>query len=87
MVKGVLDELEKSNASITITIATLTDTNARLSKKVETLKAVLTKKVGGGGEVTRREPGKYFSNCKRETWHNPDECFELDLNREKRPSW
>ena len=32
--KGVLEELEKSNASLTITIATLTDTNARLMKKV-----------------------------------------------------
>ena len=35
--KGVLDELVKSNASVTITIFTLTDTNARLLKKVETL--------------------------------------------------
>ena len=32
--EGVLEELVKSNASLTITIATLADTNARLSKKV-----------------------------------------------------
>ena len=32
--KGVLEELVKSNASLTITIATLTDSNARLAKKV-----------------------------------------------------
>ena len=42
--KGVLEELVKSNASLTITIATLTDTNARFSKKVKTLTAVLAKK-------------------------------------------
>ena len=34
--KGVLEELVKSNSSLTITIATLTETNARLSNKVET---------------------------------------------------
>ena len=34
--KGVLEELVKSNSSLTITIATLTKTNACLSNKVET---------------------------------------------------
>ena len=62
--KGVLEELVKSNASLTITIATLADTNARLSKKVEMLTAALAKKGGGGGEVLRREPGKYCPNSK-----------------------
>ena len=65
--KGVLEELVKSNASLTTTITTLTNTNARLAKKVETLTAALAKKEGGGVEVPEREPGKYFPNCKRET--------------------
>ena len=42
--KVVLEELVKSNASLTITISTLTNTNARLSKKLETLTAMLAKK-------------------------------------------
>ena len=42
--KGVLEEPVKSNESLTITSATLTDTNSRLSKKVETLTAELAKK-------------------------------------------
>ena len=54
MSKGVLDKLVKSNASLTITIATLTNTNARLAKKVETLTATLAKKGVGGGEVPSR---------------------------------
>ena len=64
--KGVLEKLVKSNAYLTITIATLTDSNARLSKKVETLTAALAKKGGGGGEVSDRDPGKYcamFTFC------------------------
>ena len=85
--KGVLEELVKSNASLTITITTLTDTNTRLSKKVETLTVELAKKGEGGGEVPGREPGKYCPNCKRETWHKPDERFELERNRDKRPRW
>ena len=39
--KGMLEELVKSNASLTVTIATLTDSNARLAKIVETLTEVL----------------------------------------------
>ena len=70
--KGVLEELVNSNASLTVTIATLTDTNARLVKKVETLTEALAKKGGGGVEVPHRGPGKHCPNCKRETWHNPD---------------
>ena len=63
--KGVLEELVKSNAFLTNKIVTLTNTNSRLSKKVETLTAALAKKGGGGGEVSDREPGKYCPNCKR----------------------
>ena len=85
--KGVLKELVKSNASLNITIATLTDTNARLAKKVETLTDTLAKKVGGGVEVPGRGPGKHCPNCKRETWHNPDRCFELEKNKDKHPRW
>ena len=71
--KGLLEELVKYNASLTITIATLTNTNACLSKKVEMLTAALAKKGGSGGEVPDREPGKYCPNCKRETRHKPYE--------------
>ena len=85
--KGVLEELVKSNASLTITIATLTDTNARLAKKVETLTESLAKKGGGGVEVPDRGPGKHCPNCKRKTWHKPDACFELEKNKDKRPRW
>ena len=83
--KGVSEEMVNYNTSLTNTIATLTDTNSYLSKKVEMLTAELAKKVGGGGDVTGRGPGKYCPNCKRETWHNPDECFELEWNKDKFP--
>ena len=63
--KGVLEELVKSNASLTITIATLTDSNACLAKNEETLTEALAKKGGGRVEVTNRGPGKHFPNCKR----------------------
>ena len=72
MGKGVLEELVKSNASLTITIATLTDSNARLAKKVETLTEELAKKGGYEVEVPGRGPRNFFPNCKRETWHKPD---------------
>ena len=86
-VKGVLEETVNYNASLTNTIGTLTNTNSRLSKKMETLTAELAKNGGGGGEVTVRGPGKYLPNCERKTWHTPDNCFELERNKEKHPRW
>ena len=85
--KGVLEEIVNYNASLTNTIATLTDTNSRLSKKVETLKAELAKKGGGRVEVIKRMPSKYCLNCNRETWNKLDDCFELDENKDKRSCW
>ena len=58
--KGVLEELVKYNASLTITIANLPDNNARPAKNVKFLTEVLAKKGGGRVEVTDRGPGK---NC------------------------
>ena len=54
----------KSNASLTITIATLTDSNARLAKKVETLREALANKGGGGVEVPDRGPGNIALTAK-----------------------
>ena len=62
--KGVLEELVKSNASLTISIATLTDSNVRLAKKVETLTEALAKKGGGGVEVPGRGPGNISLTAK-----------------------
>ena len=42
---------------------------------------------GGGGGGGGRGDTKHCPNCKRNTWHKPDECFELARNREKRPSY
>ena len=75
--KGVLEELVKFNASLTITIATLTDRNSRLAKKVETLTEALAKKGGGVVEVPDRGPEKHCPNCKKETGHKLDTFFEL----------
>ena len=85
--KGVLEEMVDSNASLINTFIILTNTNSLLSKKAETLTAELAKKGGSGVEVTGRGPGKYLLNCKRETWHNPDNCFELEKNKDKHPRW
>ena len=44
----------------------------------------------GGQEVNgqRVNPAKYFPNCKRRTWHETDDYFELGNNAHKRhPRW
>ena len=75
----------KYNASLTITITTFTDSNARLAKNVETLTEALAKNGGGGLEVPGRGPGKYLPNYKRETRHKMNACFEVERNKDKSP--
>ena len=44
----------------------------------------------GGQELNIRivNPAKYCPNCKRDTWHEPYDCFELENNSRKRhPRW
>ena len=79
---------------MTKAIATLTDINARRTKKVEAQAAELQKgqsKGGGGGGNAAGAPegneGSYCKNCKQTTWHLPDNCFELEKNKSKRPAY
>ena len=91
--KDTLDELVKANATLAKAITALTETSSRLATKVEHQAAELKKRRGGGvedsGEIETRgdNKGSYCSNCKRETWHTPDNCFELNKNRAKCPSY
>ena len=88
--KDTLESLMDANT-------TLTKTNAKLVFKIKALKASLASskanKKGngaggtGGGTKTKREQ-KWCPNCKRDTWHDPDDCFELSKNKDKRgPNW
>ena len=86
-----LDELVKSNATLSKSIAALTETNSRLAKKVENQAVELKKRGGGksvdsGGVETRGgNEGAYCSNCKQTNWHTPDNCFGLSKKKEKLP--
>ena len=91
--KETLDKLVKSNTTLAKAIAALTETNSHLAKKVEHQAAELTKRGGGGvkesGGIEMRggNKGSYCPNRKRTIWHTPYNCFELNKNRAKRPSY
>ena len=91
---ATLAEIVKTNATLTSTNATLTATILKLTKVVNDLtegkKGRGSGSVGGGGGESGgggRGDAKNCPNCKRDTWHKPDECFELERNKEKRPSY
>ena len=96
--RETLDELVRSNAKLSQAVADLSDANAKLVTKVENQAAELKKQQkanggggGGGGGGTAaggaaRNDGSYCTNCKRVTWHVPDNCFELEKNKSKRPA-
>ena len=44
-------------------------------------------KDSGGIETRGGNEGSYRPDCKRTTWHTPDNCFELNKNRAKQPSY
>ena len=92
--KSVIAELVSSNAALIKALATLTDANAKLTKLVETLTAASAKKGGGGGGGATTDSGgsgkgdtTYCPNCKRDTWHKPSDCFELEQNKASHPHY
>ncbi len=80
--KNVLEELVTSNATLTKANAELVSANAALTKA----NAALTAKVNGKASPAAgaRKP-KLCPNCKKEVYHAPDDCFELEKNKDKRP--
>ena len=85
-----MDELVNNNSNLTSSISELAATNTRLTKEVESLSQEVNKYNKGGQEINGRgeNTAKYCTNCKRETWHEPYECFDLENNAHKRyPRW
>ena len=86
--KTMLDYLVKINSTLTSSIAELAATKTRLIKEVASLSQEVNKYNRGGQYLNDRRgySDKYCPNCKRDTWHEPDECFELEKNAHKRHS-
>ena len=86
--KDTLDVLIKTSAELSAIIKTQAEEIKSLAASISSLK---NKKGGDGGgngrpktkEWTKREQ-KYCPHCKRDTWHDPDDCFELAKNAIKR---
>ena len=88
--KTMLNELVKTNSTLTSSISELAETNTQLTKEVASLSQEVKKYKKGVQEVNGRRvnPAKYCPNCKRDTWHDPDDCFDLEKNAHKcHPRW
>ena len=57
----------------------------KVVKLTKDLAAKRTK--GGGGGGSDAKPTKHCPHCKRDTWHEAGDCFELEKNKDKRPSY
>ena len=86
--KKTLDELVKTNSTLTSSIVELSATKTQLTKEVASLSQEVNKYKKGGREINGRrlKLENYFPNCKREIWNDPDDCFELKNNAHKRHS-
>ena len=93
--KDTLDTLTKSNATLTKTNSEMSATIKAQAEEIKSLTASLKNKkrgegggaggggAGSGGTKPKRE-AKWCPHCKRDTWHDPDDCFELGKNASKR---
>ena len=88
--KDTLESLVNSNSTLTKTNAKLSETIKTQVAEIKALKASLasikaSKKGNGGdgGSKPKREQ-KWCPNCERDTWHDPEDCFELMKNASKR---
>ena len=92
--KDTLKSLVNSNSTLTKTNAELSDTIKAQVAEIKALKASLASSKtnkkgngGGGGPKPKREQ-KWCPNCKKDTWHNADDCFKLAKNTSKcGPNW
>ena len=86
----MLDELVKTNSTLTTSITQLTGTNTWLTKEVASLAQEVNKYKKGWQENKGRRgnPTKHCPNCKRDTWYEQDDCFESEENsHNSHPRW
>ena len=83
--QNVVAELVESVAKLTKANAELVEAVSTLTKANEVLSAQGQRggSAGRGGGEWR--PKKYCKNCKMEVVHPPNDCFELEKNKYKRP--
>ena len=79
--QNVLAELVKS-------VAELTKTNAQLVQQVTALTKLGQQGERGGRNGRDTRTIQLCKNCKKEVFHKPEDCFELEANKKKRyPGW
>ena len=79
-------------AELVESVVKLTNANAELVQAVSTLtkaNKVLSTQGQHGGRAGKGggewKPKKHCQNCKMEVYHPPDDCFELEKNKGRRP--
>ena len=81
-------KLVNTNEELSASVKKLTSENRQLQQEINTLR----RRVGGnmGDNTTNNARGSGSSrrcpNCKREVYHAPDDCYELEKNASLRPA-
>lgn len=90
--KSLLEELVKSNATLTNTnedlaniVKRLTGEKKNIQQEVNELRKDLEKTETSREQGRIKEPS-HCPHCKRVVWHAPDACYELEKNASKRPA-
>ena len=81
--KGVLQQLVSNNTTLSTSNESLVALVKKLSNDIKNLEREISRMKKGGQASARNT--NLCDNCKKEGFHQPQYCFELIKNKDKRP--
>ena len=82
--KDVLKQLVLNNTTLTTSNKSLVALVKKQNNKIKNLDWELSP-MNKGGQASARNPPTLCANCKKEGHHQPQYCYELAKNKDKRP--
>ena len=83
--KGVLQQLVLNNTTLTTNNKSLLALIKTLSNNIKNLEREISRMKKGGQASASNTT--ICANCKKEVFFQPQDCFELIKNKDKRPPW
>ena len=82
--KDVLIQLVLNNTTLATSNESLVDLVKKHQNEIKNLERELAR-YKKPGQASPRNPPTLSANCKKEGYHQPQDCYELSKNKDKRP--
>ena len=82
--KDVLKQLVFNNTTLATSNESLIDLVKKQNNEIKNLEREISR-IKKGGQASARNPPTLCANCRKEGSHQPQDCYELVKNKDKRP--